>query len=161
MSAIIDFYKHLPAEGCRHVLSDTWGWSFDRLEREHDYIQWWFPLEEPSAHNPDAPLLTEEDIEEFQSNAELQARALNSVHTFMRFLFFRKNLWARGYDHNQLRITRMLKFVNRVFTNSALPEILFAEIRVMVLSVDGGDELDPAAMKFWMEAVYGPPEEEE
>lgn len=160
MSDIIDFYNNLKTEGCQYQLFDTWKWSAERLETEHDYIQWWFPLEKPSTFNPNAPILTEEDIKEFQTNAELQARVLNSIHTFMRFLFSRKYLWANGYDHNQRRITRMLKFVNRIFAHSSLPETLFAEIRVMVLSVNGGNDLDDTAMNFWMDAVHGPAMEE-
>lgn len=158
MSAVIDFYMGLKADGCKHLLLDTWEWSLDRLEEEHDYIQWWFPLEEPSAYNKDAPILTEEDIEAFKGNTELTSRALNSVHTYMRFLFFRKHIWATGPDHNHLRITRMLKFVNRIFANSMLPEMLLAQINVMVASVDGHDKINKTTIRFWVEAVYGPEE---
>ena len=43
-------------------LNDLWQEDFYFYESCHDYIQWMFPLAEESEYNPDAPVLTEEDI---------------------------------------------------------------------------------------------------
>ncbi len=108
MSEIIDFYEGKKTS-CRHNLSDIWSYSFERLEDGHDYIQWMFPLNEPSNHNDDAPILTEEDINVFKKSPLLKWRIMTSVHIFMRFLHFTTDTWVCTYDHNHLRITRMLK----------------------------------------------------
>ena len=108
MSEIIKFYDGKKTS-CRHNLSDIWSYSFERLEDGHDYIQWMFPLNEPSAHNNKAPILTAEDIKTFRESPMLKWRVMTSVHTFMRFLHFTTSAWLCEYDHNHLRITRILK----------------------------------------------------
>ena len=51
----------IEVEGRDHrgrLLSHILGFSLDELEFHHDYIQWLFPLPEPSGANPSAPLLS-------------------------------------------------------------------------------------------------------
>lgn len=55
MTAILDFYNGKQAEGCNHRLPDAWEYPYARYEREHDLIQWLFPLNEPSNYNPMPP----------------------------------------------------------------------------------------------------------
>jgi hypothetical protein len=61
-------------------------WSDDKWEVAHDFIQWLFPLKEPSNFNPDAPLLTDEDVSVFQADESLKEAMVFSVHRFLRFL---------------------------------------------------------------------------
>src|SRR5262245_5587601 len=65
VSRLLDFYRGegTDAEGRR--LDDILAWRDGRLEAVHDFIQWLFPLPEPSRFNPDAPLLTPHDIAAF------------------------------------------------------------------------------------------------
>lgn len=94
------------------------------LEECHDFIQWLFPLTEPSKFNPDAPLLTEEDIQAFKNKVELRETFMQALVRFMRFLGFsihpngghkllivqRKDTldWVTPANHNYLRLTRVL-----------------------------------------------------
>src|SRR5271166_4460250 len=61
--------------------------SFDlaRLETTHDYIQWLFPLPEPSAFNPEAPVLTEPVIHAFQADPRLMARVHRALERMLAF----------------------------------------------------------------------------
>jgi len=61
-------------------------WSDEKLEFSHDYIQWLFPLKEPSNFNPDAPLLTDEDIAIFKNDPELLEAVFQSFNRFLKFL---------------------------------------------------------------------------
>jgi hypothetical protein len=110
------------------MLSDIWTWDHARLEGVHDYIQWLFPLAEPSAFNPDAPLVTPEVADAFRRDPELQARLRRSLALMLDFYglalaerggsavtiaraqdFAAKSRdWLRPGDHNHLRLTRML-----------------------------------------------------
>lgn len=151
MTAILDFYNGKEAEGCNHRLPDAWEYPYARHEREHDLIQWLFPLNEPSDHNPDAPILTDEDIKEFRTSDVLRWRVLTSVHTFMKFLHFNK-AWLSRRDHNQLRITRMLKFltlINMGFYANALHE----ELMIIIDAVPGSRELMGTAISYWDDAL--------
>ncbi len=73
MSRLTDFYagRGTDTEGRR--LADLLAWDDDDLEQVHDFIQWLFPLPEPSRFNADAPLLTPDDIAAFHADAALRA----------------------------------------------------------------------------------------
>ena len=91
----------------------------------HDYIQWLFPLAEPSRFNPNAPLLTESDRAELQRRPDLQANVLRALARMLAFYGFSvdeppsrpvaiapiagvSRHWLSPGDHNYLRITRIL-----------------------------------------------------
>ena len=59
----------------RH-LSDLWKKGYFFLEICHDYIQWIFPLNEESKHNPKTPVLTEEEVAMIRSNERIQENML-------------------------------------------------------------------------------------
>jgi len=150
MSEIIKFYQ-FKESSCRHTLSDIWDWSNDQLEIEHDFIQWIFPLNEASSYNPDAPVLSIEDIKEFRNSPELQFRVMVSVHTFMRFLYRTVNPWCTEKDHNHLRITRMLKSLRLLGLEMAALNCWYE--LVMIIYKMGMEETMEAPMSFWRSAL--------
>ena len=96
--------------------SDAW-W-----DANHDHIQWVFPTREPSDYNPDAPILTVEDINAIRNSYIRQERLRLSFRRYLNFLGLeehnqlvqvgpnfeaRKWVW-RNFNHNWLRITRMI-----------------------------------------------------
>jgi hypothetical protein len=123
-SRILEFYRLEQPDSEGRMLEDYWGWGNDTLEHVHDFIQWMFPLDEPSAVNPDAPLVTKEDQAAFRREPLLQTSMRRSLNVFLNFLGLemrrdgqvvqqphfdqRISLW-RVSNHNWLRITRMLK----------------------------------------------------
>jgi hypothetical protein len=124
VSQLIDFYRGegTDAEGRR--LDDILAWSNGRLEAVHDFIQWLFPLPEPSRFNADAPLLTPEDIAAFRQDPALRANLRRSFERILLFLGLQEqdgevvegpNLVRRAQDvwdhpnHNWLRVTRILR----------------------------------------------------
>jgi len=92
MSAIIDFYRDEKGvanpSGYSHF-DIVHNWSDHDWEAIHDFIQWVFPLKEPSNFNPDAPLLTDEDIAIFQADETIRTAVVSSIHRFFRFLGLR------------------------------------------------------------------------
>lgn len=120
MNAIFAFYNGSAPDHRGRYLRDILKWPDDRLESVHDYIQWMFPLMEPSGVNPSAPVLDQATIRAFDSAAELRA-------SFTRMLSFyglryepvevthapdfeqRASNWLSPNNHNHLRITRILK----------------------------------------------------
>jgi hypothetical protein len=158
MSDILKFYNDELVEAAPCRLTDMWDASFQRLEDSHDYIQWLFPLDEPSAHNSNAPILTKEDIETFRNSRKLQWCILTSVHIFMRFLHFTTRNWVSSFDHNQLRITRMLKCLMLLGLEEHA-RVLLDEI-LLIVDCHGSDDGKLSArqqmsraIRFWEEAV--------
>ena len=123
-SRILDFYRLEKPDSEGRMLEEYWRWGQDQTEQCHDFIQWMFPLEAPSAVNPDAPLLTEEDEAAFRQEPLLRSSLRRSLGFFLNFLGLaispdgrvdrnekfheRIALW-RTANHNWLRITRVLK----------------------------------------------------
>lgn len=125
MSQLLDFYRGQGTDSEGRSLTDIWSWQDDDLEAIHDFIQWLFPLPEASQFNPDAPLLTGEDIAAFKSDPILQTNLMKSFERILGFLGFSlaadgkvvesdcfqariADVWAQP-NHNWLRITRILR----------------------------------------------------
>jgi hypothetical protein len=110
-------------------ISDIWAWDFEDLECTHDYIQWLFPIVDRSAFNLNAPIVDAEVIQAFKSDRHLRQNLLKSFAVMLRFYglqyqesdakiivvsrsadyLIRQREWVCLFDHNYLRITRMLK----------------------------------------------------
>ena len=80
----------------------------DRLEKEHDVVQWMFPTDLPSQHCKEAPILTTEDIETMKEDTAIQDNLQLSLDRMIRFYEADSN-WITKNNHNFLRITRILR----------------------------------------------------
>jgi Opioid growth factor receptor (OGFr) conserved region len=125
---LLRFYRLDGTDARGRTLPEIWAWDAARLEGVHDYIQWLFPLPEPSAFNPHAPILSMETIDTFRADPELRQRLLRSLALMLDFYgltlesdgkgaprigrapdFAAKSAdWLRPGDHNHLRLTRIL-----------------------------------------------------
>jgi hypothetical protein len=110
------------------MLTEIWAWDAARLEGVHDYIQWLFPLPEPSAFNARAPILSEDAIAAFRADATLRDRLLRSLTLLLEFYGLavqvdgdgtpriertphfptQSRRWLQPGNHNHLRLTRIL-----------------------------------------------------
>lgn len=149
-------------------LNEILNWGNDELEGVHDYIQWLFPLEEPSAYNPEAPILTPQDIATFRGSAELKSRLRMSLARmasfyglsitddypveFVRTPGFRTRAadWARPGNHNHLRLTRILKCLGILGMQS--------EARALLLELENihsqySEWISNATLGYWRRAI--------
>lgn len=101
-----------------------WRGDYDKLEHNHTYIQWLFPLREQGL-NFYAHELTQDEIKEFQSTREAKRRFVAAYSMMLDFygvkLLDKNGNVARGPNweqrfqhlnesqHNYLRLTRILK----------------------------------------------------
>jgi hypothetical protein len=128
---IVAFYRHEAADHRGRTLREIWTWDQDRLEMVHDYIQWLFPLREPSMFNSSAPLVTDETVAAFTSDPALHDALKLSFVIMLDFyglalqeqqdgrvlitespsLASRRSIWIVPYNHNHLRLTRILASV--------------------------------------------------
>ncbi|TKA26415.1 hypothetical protein B0A54_17171 [Friedmanniomyces endolithicus] len=111
-------------------------WTDSELEHRHDYIQHLFPIPEVSGANPNAPVLTEEVRDAFIADPDLQENMRRAWVMMMAFFgwelateemaegahvrvgypvprrHFRdlaEQTWLQHSNHNQLRITRIIR----------------------------------------------------
>jgi hypothetical protein len=127
---LLDFYEGKAPDHRGRMLADIQRFSHDTLEHEHDFIQWLFPLRTPSPVNPEAPTVSDRDVERFRTSAGLAARLRRSFEVMLDFYGLeivegndgngvlridrsagfqgRAANWLRPGNHNFLRITRIL-----------------------------------------------------
>jgi hypothetical protein len=125
MSQLTDFYRGTAPDTEGRRIQEIWAWSDDDLEVVHDHIQWLFPLPEPSQFNPDAPLLSDQDISTFRADETVQANLRKSFERILAFVGLTRtgsgeviegpnfstrkaDVWAAP-NHNWLRVTRILR----------------------------------------------------
>ncbi len=84
LPTLVTFYRGGPDFRGR-TLEDIWAWPDKRLETAHDYIQWLFPLPEPSFFNPDALLLDDDSLAAFQTDPVIQANLRTSFAVMLKF----------------------------------------------------------------------------
>ena len=89
-------------------LRDIWDFDDKTIEHSHDFIQWMFPLTEKSMSVPGVPTLSAEDVEAIRSSEVARANLERSAQWYLGFLQ-RNDHWIKTYDHNHLRITRVIK----------------------------------------------------
>lgn len=123
--ALLAFYAQDGRDVQGRTHSEILAWSDAMLEAVHDYIQWLFPLPEPSSANCLAPLVTPRVCAAFLESQAMRKRLRDA---FLRMLHFygltlnaegavkpaasyalRSRNWLTPYNHNHLRLTRLLR----------------------------------------------------
>lgn len=107
-SPVVAFLEGEGTDAAGRSLFDVLAMNDGALERTHDFIQWLFPLPEPSGAVPDAPVLTAEDIRAVRES-ELAPIALAAATDRMAAFYRSTHDWLMPNDHNHLRITRIIR----------------------------------------------------
>jgi hypothetical protein len=69
----------------QRTLEQTLAWDDAMLEGTHDYVQWWFPLAEPSAYNSHAPVASCAEFEELGGDERVMGGLERAMHRMLRF----------------------------------------------------------------------------
>lgn len=165
MSDITRLYNGTGTDNTGRMLQDIWAFNAHDLEYVHDYIQWLFPLQEASRFNPDAPLLTAEDIQAFKSDKMLQQNMQHSFELLLGFYGFEKTAdgiikaenfancadnWITPNNHNFLRITRILKCMTLVGLETESQEFFKSLTQVFN---DYANIIGRRTLMFWEQAA--------
>ncbi len=131
----------IPDNSGRYI-SDYHKFTFEQMEKLHDYIQWMFPISEPSAFNIHAPILTKEEIS--KEAAEVIKKNLSR---FIAFLKSRDDIFETQFDHNHMRISRVIKCL-RLFRlgNELLSFVEFLNSKTFDKNLDN-------VTAHWIEAI--------
>lgn len=112
MSRITDFYQGTGTDDAGRTIDQVLALDNTMLERDHTYIQWLFPLPEPSAAQPQSPVATAEDYDAWKEDTDRGRSLRDSLLTslgMMRRFYLETTAWRAPRDHNQRRITRILR----------------------------------------------------
>jgi len=167
---IVPFYLNKQTDSEGRLLREIWEWDNDELEAEHDYIQWLFPLRETTVHNPNAPIVNDTVIEAFSNDPLLRRNLLQSLNLMLRFYGLamndaegknivitladeydsRNSVWLKKYNHNYLRLTRILKCL-MIFGLEEYSEALYECL--LKIYDEEEDKIGEETLQFWIDAV--------
>lgn len=163
-SAIVRFHKGEGPDHRGRTLDAILAWDDGRLEAVHDYIQWLFPLDEPSRFNAAAPLLTPADRAAFRQPALAASlrRALERMLAFYGLALQptapprltrsdgwqdRSAEWLHPGNHNLLRLTRIIRSL-ALLGQPDLARALYAGLRK---ECEG--RVTAVTLEYWKEAT--------
>lgn len=135
-------------DGSGRRLADVLAFDDARIEGVHDFIQWCFPLPEASRAVPGAPVLT--TAEAAAIRADGQARAgLTAMAARMSRFYAETDGWLRSYDHNHLRISRILAALRDLVGTEAA-----AAFHALVTgrNAEAGAPINGESLAFWQRA---------
>ncbi len=162
---LVNFYRGEIPNDEGVWLKDIMQYKYGEFECDHAWIQWVFPLMEPSNYNVDAPLLTIEEIILFQNDPVLKERVSDAIIKVLDFYGMETNedgevvwqapgnhknpqWWLKEFNHNFLRITRLLISM-RYLGYEELSRQVFSNIMIY------RDKFEDMSYRFWSEAALG------
>ena len=129
-------------------ITEIYSLSDQEIENTHDFIQWVFPLREPSRAVFNAPVLSEHDVRDIRDNEMAQENLSRSSDWYLGFLKRNKH-WVARYDHNHLRITRAIKSIRLLVGDREADGL---RNQILETLGDARSQIDPKAVSFWMDA---------
>ena len=118
MTAIISFLEGRGVDDAGRLIGDVWRFDEGDLERGHDFIQWLFPLPEPSLAVPGSPILSEAEVAAVRASPAAQEALIRSAKIMAQF-YETNDHWLRPRNHNHLRITRIIKSLRLLVDDAA------------------------------------------
>ena len=96
------------------MIQDIWNYSDEEIEGIHDFIQILFPLNKKSQSVFHGYYLETDDlVQSLKDDEQVKENILKSSEWFLSFLK-RHDYWKRGYNHNQLRISRIIECLRSI-----------------------------------------------
>lgn len=167
---LVAFYQGVGRDARGRTHAEIVGWTDAKLEAVHDYIQWLFPLPEPSGANPSAPLLTSQVLAAFAESPQMRERLHAAWLRMLAFYGFARQSdgavvrdavfaaqarhWLTPYNHNHLRLTRILRCLRRVGFE-AESQAMFAALRSLYDedARRGAGRISADTFGYWQRAV--------
>jgi hypothetical protein len=149
-------------------LGEILAWPDDRLETTDDYVQWLFPLPEPSPLNPHAPAPTLDEFAMLARDDAVRAGVGLAARRMLRFLGFdydgfrpvKADNWPQRSANWVAWPTVRDRYISRMLRSASLLGLHDEATRVLgvleeVLPHYRGDA-SSGALNYWRAAVCGP-----
>ena len=149
MSKVLNYLQGNGTDHKGRTLASVLSSDDSFLEDEHDYIQWLFPLKEPSYNVPEAPVITDEEATLAQSDKIIKENMFKSLKRMTKF-YLENDHWLKPREHNHLRITRIIKAARMILGNEPAEEFYN---HIMEKVHDDGVEVLPLHLAYWTDAV--------
>ena len=148
-SALFAFLSGSGRDARGRSLDDILSFSDYELEAHHDFIQWLFPLDTPSAAVPGSPVLTEIEIQCIRQCDLCRANLLRAAARMEKY-YSGSDHWLVPFDHNHRRITRIIRSLRLLVGRE--------EARSFLAGIEGrirrsGGQVAQTSRRFWRGAL--------
>lgn len=147
---IYNFFSGTGTDHAGRTISDYHTMDNTSLELIHDYIQWAFPTRNASqCQASNAPLLSDKAVELLQNS---QIAWDNYCMMFYRMIAFYRQApkWLTDFDHNHLRITRIIESSGEILGLSSSEHFLNV---ILKLNKDAGSPVNAKSIDFWLRTM--------
>ena len=115
----------------------------------HDWVQWLFPLATPSAAVPGSPVLTTSDIAAIGDDPRAIETLERASERLIRF-YNSTDHWLSRYDHNHLRISRIIQSLRLLVGPDAARHFYEA---ILERHEAAGAPVNPQSLRYWSKAL--------
>ncbi len=122
----------------------------EKMETDHEYIQWIFPTNRPSEAVEGAPCLSNEEVLELRGNKVVTNNLMEGVARMQEF-YSHNTLWLREYDHNHLRITRIITSLNILVGKEEAQDFY---VFIMNIIKKKNATINEESLKYWKKAIH-------
>lgn len=143
------FLRGTGRDGRGRRLADVLAFDDAQIEAVHDFIQWLFPLPEASRAVPGAPVLTAAEAAAIHGDPQAQAGLRAGLRRMLHF-YAGTDHWLTGYDHNHLRITRIIA-ATRDLLGPADAAAFHAGMMARTIAV--GTPVNRDSLRYWSAAL--------
>jgi ADP-ribosylglycohydrolase len=146
---LIDFLRGAGPDSYGRYHDDILKFSDEELENVHNYIQWLFPLREPSEAVSESPFIENEETVQILRNDEAVQESMVTALVRMHRFYEQNDFWLRQGDHNHLRITRILKSITLLNTKENARDFYDFILRRVEMAKPVTDE----SLEYWRKSL--------
>lgn len=145
------FLAGVGRDGRGRTLDDVLAFDDDRLEAVHDYVQWLFPLREASRAVPGSPVLGPDEAAAIRADPRARTGLTQALARMTRF-YAATDDWLVPYDHNHLRITRIVTAARDLLGEAPARDFLD---QIITRDRDAGSPVNRESVRYWERALTG------
>ena len=129
------------------MIDEIWSFTDVQIETNHDFIQILFPLNKKSQSSFHGYYLETDELVQILKNDNLiRQNIIKSSEWFLSFLK-RHDYWKRGYNHNQLRITRIIECLRLIVDDKSANEFYES-----IINICDPKKINQKTLVFWKNA---------
>jgi hypothetical protein len=136
-------------DGRGRTIEDVLAFHDDQLEAVHDFVQWLFPLRARSGAQPNAPVLTQDEVDAIRGDPQAIANLRRGAERMLRF-YRETGGWLTRDDHNHLRISRIIASLAILAGADAARAFHDA---IMARHAAEGSPVNPRNLAYWSNAL--------
>ena len=145
----LDFLSNGGVDFKGRTLEMIWSFTDEQIESIHDFVQIIFPLAKPSESTFHGYYLSSQEIiNKIKGNQAAKENILKSSKWYFSFLKRNIWLWNRKYDHNQLRITRVIECLRLLVSEQEADKFYENVLKI----IEDDNRINEISLNFWNKA---------